>query len=177
MKVASTVTAISGVAVLSACSAQSPEAERYIVAVAQINTADGTMVGEAELTKAGDILTLGLSLSGLPEGPRAFHLHETAACDAPSFIGAGGHLNPLAKAHGKLSEDGPHLGDLPNIDIAADGTFKGDFHLDGSASDLLANLFDEDGTAVMLHAGADDYRTDPSGAAGPRLACGVLKQA
>ena len=75
-----------------------------------------------------------------------------------------------------LSEDGPHRGDLPNIDVTADGTFSGVFPLEGSVTDLLPNLFDEDGTSIMLHEGPDDYRTDPSGAAGPRLACGVLER-
>lgn len=177
MRINPTISSIVGLVALSACNSQSSEAGGDIVASARISDADDTEVGEAKLHRADGLLTLTISLSGLTEGSRAFHLHETGNCEAPSFTSAGGHLNPFAKAHGKLNEGGAHLGDLPNIVVAADGTFSGEFPLNGSADDLLPSLFDEDGTAIMLHEGPDDYLTDPSGAAGPRLACGVLERA
>ena len=163
-----------GLATLVACSPHQRDPEIETVASAQLYNAGGTEVGEAELLQTGDTLTISVSLFGLPEGARALHLHQTAVCEAPTFASAGGHFNPTARTHGKLSDDGPHLGDLPNIDVTADGTFSGVFPLEGSARDLIPSLFDEDGTSILLHEGADDYRTDPSGAAGPRLACGVL---
>lgn len=170
------VAAAAGMATVVACSPQLREPETETIALAQLYNAGGTEVGEAELLQTGDTLTISVSLFGLPEGARALHLHQTAVCEAPAFASAGGHFNPTGRTHGMLSEDGPHLGDLPNIDVTADGTFSGVFPLEGSATDLLPSLFDEDGTAVMLHEGPDDYRTDPSGAAGPRLACGVLER-
>lgn len=176
MRGISAATAVVGLATIVACSPLPREPEIETVASAQLYDSGGTEVGEAELLQTRDTLTISVSLVGLPEGVRALHLHETAMCEAPTFASAGGHFNPTAKTHGKLSEDGPHLGDLPNINVAADGTFSGVFPLEGSAADLLPSLFDADGTSIMLHEGPDDYRTDPSGAAGPRLACGVLER-
>lgn len=142
---------------------------------ATLATANGTPVGTAQLLAEGDQLSLAVALTGVPQGAHGFHLHTTGKCAAPDFSSAGGHLNPLGKDHGTLDPDGSHLGDLPNIVIGANrsGTLTAD--IPGSRGRVLDWLFDADGTAVVLHAGADDYRTDPAGDAGPRIACGVLR--
>ncbi len=102
---------------------------------------------------------------------------ESPASSSPRQSGnasAGGHLNPHGKQHGMENPQGSHLGDLPNLSIGADG--KGSFSvpLNGSPAEIEALLFDADGTALVVHAKPDDYRTDPSGNSGPRIACGVL---
>lgn len=142
---------------------------------ATLTTANGVPVGTAQLLADGDQVSLAVALTGVPEGAHGFHLHTTGKCEAPDFASAGGHLNPLGKDHGTLDPDGSHLGDLPNIAIGANrsGTLSAD--LAGSRARVLDWLFDADGTAVVLHADADDYRTDPSGNAGARIACGVLR--
>lgn len=145
-----------------------------IVANGSLIRADGQQAGRAELLQEGDRLYLHLAGSGFDAGTRAFHLHQQGRCDGPDFTSAGGHLNPFGKTHGKLSEMGQHLGDLPNLEIPATGSFDATVELDGNASKTLPQILDTDGTAVMIHAGPDDYKTDPSGAAGPRIACAVL---
>ena len=144
---------------------------------ATLSMANGTPVGTAQLLASGDRLSLAAALTGVPEGAHGFHLHTTGKCQAPDFSSAGGHLNPLGKVHGTLDPDGSHFGDLPNIVIGPNrsGTLSAD--LAGNRAQVLDWLFDADGTAVVLHAGADDYRTDPSGNAGSRIACGVLRPA
>ena len=95
----------------------------------------------------------------------------------PDFKSAGGHLNPANKGHGLLDNDGSHLGDLPNLVVAANGTASVQVPLDGTRTYVIDQIFDADGTAVVIHADADDGRTDPSGNAGSRERCGVLEQA
>jgi len=98
----------------------------------------------------------------------------TGTCTAPDFTSAGGHLNPLGKEHGRLNPAGSHVGDLANLVASTSGTASATYDLPGTREQLLEWLFDEDGTAIVIHAGPDDYRSDPAGEAGPRLACGVL---
>ena len=113
-------------------------------------------------------------MQNITPGAHGFHLHTVGACDAPDFKTAEGHLNPLDKNHGFESEGGAHVGDLYNIDIAEDGMGKQVNPIEGDAAQIAEWLFDEDGTAVIVHSGPDDYQTDPSGDAGSRVACGVL---
>lgn len=143
------------------------------LAQATISDADGNAIGTVALSQAGETLSLEITIADMEPGQRAFHLHTSGKCEGPDFKSAGGHLNPFDKSHGKLSEDGKHLGDLPNISVSQGGVSISTV-LEGEASKLLPIIFDEDGTAVMIHAGPDDYTTDPAGAAGPRIACGVL---
>jgi len=96
------------------------------------------------------------------------------SCLPPNFKSAGSHLNPDGKAHGMHNPQGKHLGDLPNISVAADGTGTASITIEGDADETLAKIIDADGTAIVIHTGLDDYSTDPAGAAGPRIACGVL---
>ena len=146
------------------------------MASATLRAADGTDKGTASLTSSGTSLSLALSVSGLPAGEHGAHLHTVGSCDAPAFTTAGAHLNPHGKQHGTQNPQGSHLGDLPNLMVAADGTGSLTIPLVGTAAEIEALLFDADGTALVVHAGPDDYLTDPSGNSGGRIACGVLKR-
>ena len=156
-------------------SAQSDaSAAQTAVASAQFTGRTPETAGKAQLFASPTGLTLTATLTGLPPGVKGFHLHETGTCDAPAFTTAGAHLNPLGKSHGTMAEGGAHLGDLPNLSVAQDGTATITAQIDGEPSQLVAWLFDADGTSIMVHEGPDDYTTDPSGAAGPRIACAIL---
>ena len=140
------------------------------MANAVLKAADGSVKGKAWVE--GNQLKV--EVAGLPAGVHGTHLHTVGKCDAPDFATAGGHLNPHAKAHGSDNPQGTHLGDLPNLTVGADGKGSLTATLSGSAAELGGALFDADGTAVVVHAGPDDLRTDPSGNSGGRVACGVL---
>jgi superoxide dismutase, Cu-Zn family len=144
------------------------------VASARLYQANGAPAGTALLTRRGEYLTLSISLLGTSPGVHGMHLHKTGKCDAPDFASAGAHLNPASRQHGKDNPAGSHLGDLPNINVRSNGVDVASQDLNGPASDLLPAIFDADGTAIVIHATADDYRTDPTGNSGARIACGVL---
>lgn len=139
--------------------------------------ANGMPAGTAQLVARGETVSLIVAATGVPAGPRGFHLHTKGECTRPDFTSAGGHLNPLNRQHGKDSEGGAHVGDLPNLVFDSRQTASMTVGLPGTRAEVEAWLFDADGTSVMIHAQADDYRTDPTGNAGPRAACGVLKRA
>lgn len=141
---------------------------------AALANAEGASAGTATLSATGDEVTILVQLAGLPEGVHAVHLHTTGACEAPDFKSAGGHLNPGGHQHGTANPQGSHLGDLGNVEIAADGSGSIETALRANRADALAAIFDADGTAVVVHADADDNMTDPTGNAGDRIACGVL---
>ena len=102
---------------------------------------------------------------------------DSYACDPPAFESAGGHFNPTERQHGFLNPAGEHAGDMPNITVRSDGTAAADHHATGLTLSGGANaLLDGDGSAIVVHAGVDDYRTDPSGNSGPRIACGVVQR-
>lgn len=143
---------------------------------ATLQKADGTPAGTAQLVARGDDVWVTVAATGIEPGPHGFHLHTTGACRAPDFTSAGGHLNPTNADHGTLDPNGPHLGDLPNLDISSNRTGTMTAELMGSRSQIEDWIFDSDGTAVVIHAGADDYRTDPAGDAGSRVACGVIRR-
>lgn len=145
------------------------------VGEAQLTFADGRPAGTATLLNDARGLRLSVSAVGVTPGEHGFHLHTTGKCEAPGFTSAGGHLNPDNRKHGKLAADGAHLGDLPNLRIAADGTGRTTEVVPGDRGALGA-IFDADGTAIIIHANADDYRTDPTGNAGDRVACGVFSR-
>ena len=147
-------------------------------ATATLMDAGGATKGTATFRQTGGGLQIALSAMGMTPGPKGLHFHMTGRCDAPDFTTAGGHWNPSAMKHGKDAEMGPHMGDLPNIEIGADGrgriiTTMPDAMLTGGEMPLM----DADGAAIIIHAGPDDYRTDPSGNSGARLACGVVTAA
>ena len=138
--------------------------------------ANGLPAGTVQLLSNGRTLTVAVAAVGMSEGDHGFHLHTTGRCKAPDFKSAGGHLNPRGATHGQLSPGGKHLGDMPNLAIGANGTGSAEIVLEGNADAILDDIFDADGTAVVVHANPDDYRTDPTGNAGARIACGVLKR-
>ena len=161
--------------VLSACSSVPPTGNETL-ATATLMDGSGNPTGEARLISIGDRVELSVSAQGLTPGEHGFHLHTTGKCTLPDFTSAGGHLNPSNEDHGLLDDDGNHLGDLPNLMARANGTASIQVPVGESRAYVLENIFDSDGTAVVIHAEPDDGRTDPSGAAGPRVACGVLTQ-
>lgn len=146
------------------------------VASATLVQGNGLPAGTALITAAGDGLTLRLVAAGLPPGGHGVHLHAVGRCAAAGFTDAGAHLNPAAKQHGTDNPAGSHVGDLPNLIIAANGTGALEALLPGDRAQIEAALFDGDGTALVIHAALDDYRTDPSGNSGTRIACGVLER-
>lgn len=151
----------------------------YEAAATQIASVDildrsGAQVGTARLFSLGDEVTINASFTALSPGTHAVHLHTSGDCSADDFTSAGGHLNPGGQQHGSRNPRGAHLGDLPNVTIASDGAGTMSTILRGTRSSVEAAIFDADGTALVVHEGADDYRTDPAGAAGSRVACGVV---
>ena len=158
---------------LGAC-ATVPGASISPLGSASLSLADGTAAGTARLEANGDKVTLSVSLTGFPAGEHAMHLHTSGACVAPDFNSAGGHLNPEGKQHGAHNPMGSHLGDLPNVTTDSSGAAEVSVTVPGTLAQLEPILFDTDGTAIVVHAQADDMMTDPTGNAGPRLACGVL---
>ncbi|RKG65403.1 superoxide dismutase family protein [Corallococcus sp. CA054B] len=140
---------------------------------ATLKDAQGKDVGEVTLEQGPKGVLVKGSLMNLPAGEHAFHIHETGKCEAPEFKTAGGHFNPTKKQHGALSPKGHHAGDLPNLYVPQDGKVQFDFFV----ADLkVKSLLDKDGSSVMVHAKLDDYRTDPTGDAGGRIACGVVEK-
>jgi len=163
------------VALVGGCSPMAEDARtpsaRQGAAMALLNDATGAGVGRVTVSPLGTgKLRLMLSVSGMTPGVHAFHVHTTGRCEAPAFTTAGGHWNPAMKQHGRDNPMGAHAGDMPNLTVGADGRGQQTAEIDGN----LAGLLDADGAAVIVHAAADDYRTDPTGNAGARLACGVV---
>jgi superoxide dismutase, Cu-Zn family len=144
---------------------------------ADIINAQGQKIGTATLAQTDSGVRIDLDLAQLPPGTHAIHVHTVGKCDAPTFTTAGGHFNPYMKKHGKDNPEGPHAGDLLNIEVGPDGTVK------TSLVDTMVtlgegpnSLFHAGGTSLVIHAGPDDYKTDPSGNSGARIACGVIQK-
>lgn len=152
----------------------SPAAPASLPARAELRTADGQRVGVATLTDTPNGVLIRADLANLPPGAHAMHVHETGAC-TPSFDAAGGHFNPGNRAHGALVPAGMHAGDLPNLHVAADGTAQVEVLEPGVTLDSgSTRLMDADGAALVIHATADDYASQPAGNSGARIACGVI---
>jgi Cu-Zn family superoxide dismutase len=138
--------------------------------------AAGDRVGLATLTDSAGTVRLGVSASQLSPGPHGLHFHAQGTCTPPDFASAGPHFNPDGRKHGRLNPDGPHLGDLPNLIAGPDGSADTSFTV---ARDLAGrgarSLLQPGGTALVIHAKADDERTDPSGNSGDRVACAVIE--
>ncbi|MFZ1768795.1 MAG: superoxide dismutase family protein [Caldilinea sp.] len=149
-----------------------------LTATAQLQNAAGEPVGTATFTEMQDsTVMISAQLTGLETdivGPHGIHIHQTGAC-TPDFDAAGGHFNPTGMQHGLDNPAGPHMGDLPNIqlDEAGNGAYEATTDL-FTLSDGDRSLFDDDGSALVIHAEADDQVTDPSGNSGDRIACGVI---
>ncbi len=146
-----------------------------VTVTTQLLGPNGELRGTATLTQLPAATRVEAHIVSLPPGTYAIHLHSVGKCDAPKFTTAGPHFNPTMTKHGKDNPLGPHLGDLPNVVVGTGGTGTVDFTVAGLQ--LLggtAPLLDADGAAVVVHAGPDDYKTDPSGNSGDRIACGTL---
>ncbi len=140
-----------------------------------LNGADNKEVGTAKLLQIPNGVLVRLALTKAAPGAHAFHVHAVGKCEGPEFTTAGGHFNPMNKKHGLLSAEGSHTGDLPNVIVPDSGAIIDETvipHVTLTAGDHT--LADADGSALVLHAGADDYTTDPTGNAGARMACGVI---
>jgi len=144
-------------------------------AKATLKDQKGSEVGVVDLTQTPAGVMLRLSLKGLPAGERAFHIHAVGRCEAP-FTTAGGHFNPGGQKHGLLVGPG-HAGDMPNLHIPAGGALV--VEILNAAVTLEKgkpnSLFHSGGTSIVIHAGKDDYKSDPAGNAGDRIACGVIE--
>ena len=140
------------------------------------HTANGAPAGTVVLLAAGSELSVNVAVAGLPQGTHGIHLHTVGSCDTPGFNSAGSHLNPHGMQHGSANPAGSHLGDLPNLVVGSAGTGALSAKLHDDSATAMAELFDGDGTAVVIHADPDDYKTDPSGNSGTRIACAVLKR-
>ena len=141
----------------------------------EMKDAQGQSIGSASLSEMSGMVHIQLDLKGLKPGEHALHVHGVAKCEGPAFTTAGGHFNPAAKKHGLQSPDGPHAGDMENFMVQADGTAKGMVMAKGISLGSGANSgFTGGGTALVIHAGPDDMKTDPAGAAGDRIACGTI---
>ncbi|MYH40382.1 MAG: superoxide dismutase family protein [Chloroflexi bacterium] len=136
---------------------------------------DGDAMGQVTLTQTATGVLISAELTGLSPGAHGFHIHGVGAC-APDFTAAGSHFAPGGEPHGYLAEGGPHAGDLPNIYGSDDGTARADYFTGAVTldSDADHSLFDEDGSAFIVHADPDDYRDVAS--AGARIACGVIER-
>jgi len=147
-------------------------------ATASMINDQGQAIGSATLTQTPHGVMIAVDLKGISAGEHAFHIHEKGVCDpATKFMSSGGHYNPGKKQHGYLMAGGAHAGDMPNQFVGTDGLLKANLlnphvTLGGGAG----TLFGSDGTALVLHAKGDDYRSQPAGDAGGRIACGVIKK-
>lgn len=151
------------------------EAAKQEVFVDMTNT-EGKIIGTATLTQKSEGVNVAISASNLPKGTHGFHIHEKGICELPDFESAGGHFNPTDAKHGFDNPDGPHAGDLPNLEVGEDGKVEESFLAEmvtlkkGQPNSLLK----KSGTSLVIHADADDNVSQPAGNAGDRIACGVI---
>lgn len=154
---------------------RSTASEPTRLAWAELKNARGESVGSAIFREEGGRVRIVVQASELTPGPHGVHVHTVGRCEPPAFQSAGGHFNPLGKKHGLENADGVHGGDLPNLEADANGRAE---YVTVTRRLTLApgqtSVFDADGSAIVVHAGADDQRTDPSGNSGDRVLCGQL---
>src|SRR4029450_9914761 len=132
-------------------------------ATAVLKDAKGNEVGKAELTATPSGVLISLDLTAVPAGEHAFHIHAVGKCEPPDFKSAGPHLNPDEKKHGLMNAEGPHAGDMPNLHVPSDGKLQVEVLNPMVSLKEKASLLDQDGSALVVHAGVDDYVSNPAG--------------
>ena len=148
-----------------------------ITASADVKNPQGQTVGTATLSQVTGAVRVVLEVRGLPPGQKGVHIHAVGKCDPPDFNSAGAHFNPDGKQHGLQNPQGPHAGDLPNITIGSDGSGRLESTNDRiMLAEGATSLFDADGSTIVIHAAADDFKTDPTGNSGARIACGIISK-
>ncbi len=140
---------------------------------ALVNAA-GQSIGSVRMWETPGGVTFRIGAAGLPHGIHGIHVHTVGRCAPPGFASSGAHWNPEVRKHGFNNPAGPHRGDLPNVTVSANGVLQEAVSLPGAS---FGTLLDADGAALVIHARADDYATDPSGNSGDRIACGVVSLA
>jgi Cu-Zn family superoxide dismutase len=161
---------------MSALDSLAPSSAAVDSARADVVDASGVGIGAVILTESGDGVSLNGALIGLPPGEHGFHIHRTGSCEPPISESAGSHYAPGDNPHGFDASGGPHAGDMRNLVVADDSTATVDqtndrVTLEGGDAELL----DDDGSALVIHAGPDDYSSQPSGGSGDPIACGVIE--
>lgn len=144
-----------------------------------IKNKSGEDIGEVSLRQTPGGLGVIVKISGISPGKHGMHLHEFGTCTPPDFKSAGGHINPMKKAHGLRNEHGPDNADLPNLDVKLDGTAIADIvtpRLSLSGKNNVPTVFDKDGSALVIHEFEDDQISQPIGGAGPRIACAEIRK-
>ena len=173
MRLTTGALAVAGLSLVIGCSVPPPQMTAQ--AVADLKDKDGRSVGMATFRDATGGVLVSVDVKGLTPGLHAVHVHAVGKCEGPGFTSAGGHFNPAQKKHGLKNPEGPHAGDMPNMYVAKDGTGRFEVLNDNiSLKPGDRSVFDADGSALVIHAGVDDYITDPTGNAGDRAACGVI---
>ncbi len=167
---------LTGVAVLlCGCAGMMKAQPEPLSAGATLKDKGGKEVGVATLIQADEGVRIAVTGYRLPPGAHGLHIHAVGLCEPPEFTSAGGHFNPGGKQHGRLNPAGPHAGDLPNLMVAASG--EAGIDITTKAVTLgpgPTSLFGDKGTSLVVHAGADDEKTDPAGGSGARIACGII---
>lgn len=157
----------------AACATAADQEENPIV---ELRKTDGSLAARGMLFPNGSNIEVRVQAAGLPAGRYGAHIHAVGRCDGPDFESAGPHWNPANRQHGRLNSQGPHLGDLNNLEVSEEGG-RLEFAIPGATlrgHDSSA-IIDADGASLVLHAAPDDYRTDPAGNSGARIACAVIR--
>lgn len=152
---------------------EAPAAPEPVTAIAMLQPrGDLTLTGTVSFTQLGDTVTIGGHVEGVSPGKHGFHLHELGDCSAEDFTSTGGHFNPTDAPHGGPADRVRHAGDFGNIEVGEDGV--GHLELTSDMITVAAGPTTVVGRAVILHEGEDDLESQPTGAAGGRIACGVV---